>query len=80
MEEQQEIADSFLVELRSQKEIAHKFRVTRQLVRDLVAEAKKHPEKRLKATRKEEEAERRLDAVKEAVQVLQGSGKPIRRA
>ena len=80
LEEQQEIADSFLVELRSQKEIAHKFRVTRQLVRDLVAEARKHPEKRLKATRKEEEAERRHDAVKEAVQVLQGSGKPIRRA
>ena len=70
LDEQKDIANSYLVELRSQKEIAQKFRVTRQLVKDLVAEAKHNPKKRLKAIRKEKEVAERLNAVKESVQVF----------
>ena len=46
LEEQEKITEAYLKEYVPQKEIARRHRVTVQLVRDLVAEAKTKPWKR----------------------------------
>jgi len=49
LEEKDEIVKAYMTDGLQQKEIALKFRVTTQLVRDLVHESKNEPEKRQNA-------------------------------
>ena len=63
IEEQEQIADAYLKEHMPQKEVAQRHRVTVQLVRDLVAEAKAQPEKRLLAKAKQEQADQLREVI-----------------
>ena len=56
LKEQQEIVDEYLEKNYQQKEIARRFRVKVQLVRDLVRESKNNPEKMNEAKKREKKA------------------------
>ena len=56
LKEQQEIVDEYLEKDYQQKEIARRFRVKVQLVRDLVRESKNNPEKMNEAKKREKKA------------------------
>ena len=65
--EQEAIVDEYLNKYVPQKEIAQSHRVTVQLVRDLVSESRKKPEKLRLAKVKEKELEDKRAAIKVAV-------------
>lgn len=59
------------------KEVARRYRVTAQLVRDLVYEAKHRPEKQWEAKQRMKEKEKKRAAITMAVDCLQRKGSVI---
>ena len=60
-----------------QKDIAKRFRVTVQLVRDLVREAKKQPDKMRERKQREKDVDRQEAAIAAAVKSIQAQGRLI---
>ena len=60
-----------------QKEVARRFRITSQLVRDLVQEAKNRPEKLREAKKRVKEAVRKRSAITKAIELMQRDGTTI---
>ena len=75
--EQETIVDEYVNKYVPQKEIALRHRVTVQLVRDLVSESKKMPEKLRDAKAREKLEDDQRAAIKEAVGNFTREGKAI---
>ena len=75
--EQETIVEEYVNKYVPQKEIAQRHRVTVQLVRDLVSESRKKPEKLTLAKKKELELEDKRTAIKEAVDNARAQGLAI---
>ena len=70
LKEQQEIVDEYMKKDYQQKEIARRFRVKVQLVRDLVRESKNNPEKMIEAKKREKKAAQKQTAIVNEVNKL----------
>ena len=71
MKEIEDITDAYIVEHLPRKDIARKFRVTEQLVSDLVCEARTKPEKMREAKSNEKMLSQKMEAIQDTVKVLQ---------
>ena len=75
--EQEKIVDEYVSKYFSQKEIARRFRVTVQLVRDLVKESRKKPEKLRLAKEQEKKMTEKRYAIKDAINSVKEESQAI---
>ena len=80
LDEQREIINSYNSKYLPQKEIARQFRVTVQLVRDLLDDEKKKPEKLRERKEREKRTAMQEEAVQQAIRSMQQERKPIESA
>lgn len=80
LEEQTRIAEACLQEQLSQQDVARRHRITVQLVRDLVYEAKHQPEKAQSSRARQQEVLRQRQKIIETASKLLDHGCPVVRA